>query len=113
MNKLKDSPLTATEMLTNNATDHKSHCGTEVARARWGLLRQVLKQKQLDSADVQQVSVRRFSSFQLFSRSRVSQTEWVEYRSATFPQYSALLRDSLGPIRMDEVLSSFDNTGNV
>ncbi len=57
---------------------------------------QVLKQKQLDSADVQQVSVRRFSSFNLFSRSRVTPTEteaqWVEYRSAIFPQYSALLR---------------------
>uniref|UniRef100_A0A673KLA7 Si:ch73-54n14.2 n=1 Tax=Sinocyclocheilus rhinocerous TaxID=307959 RepID=A0A673KLA7_9TELE len=85
------------------------------------LTMQVLKQKQLDSADVQQVSVRRFSSFNLFSRSRVTPTEtdepsegqWVEYRSAIFPQYSALLRDNLGPIRVDEVLSSFDNTGNV
>lgn len=61
---------------------------------------QVLKQKQLDSSDVQQVSVRRFSSFNLFSRSRITPTEtddpsdgqWVEYRSATFPQFSALLR---------------------
>ncbi|XP_016417666.1 calmodulin-lysine N-methyltransferase-like, partial [Sinocyclocheilus rhinocerous] len=104
-----------------NHQNHDSHCGTDVARARWALLRQVLKQKQLDSADVQQVSVRRFSSFNLFSRSRVTPTEtdepsegqWVEYRSAIFPQYSALLRDNLGPIRVDEVLSSFDNTGNV
>jgi len=63
-------------------------------------LMQVLKRKQLDSSDVQQVSVRRFSSFNLFSRSRVTPTEtddpsdgqWVDYRSAIFPQYSALLR---------------------
>ncbi|XP_016150502.1 calmodulin-lysine N-methyltransferase isoform X2 [Sinocyclocheilus grahami] len=121
MNTFKDPPLAATEMHANNHQNHDSHCGTDVARARWALLRQVLKQKQLDSADVQQVSVRRFSSFSLFSRSRVTPTEtdepsegqWVEYRSAIFPQYSALLRDNLGPIRVDEVLSSFDNTGNV
>uniref|UniRef100_A0A8C1DJ52 Calmodulin-lysine N-methyltransferase n=1 Tax=Cyprinus carpio TaxID=7962 RepID=A0A8C1DJ52_CYPCA len=117
MNEFKDPPFAATEMHANNLQNHDSHCGTDVARARWALLRQVLKRKQLDSADVQQVSVRRFSSFNLFSRSRVSPTEtdeqWVEYRSAIFPQYSALLRDNLGPIRVDEVLSSFDNTGNV
>ncbi|XP_051504428.1 calmodulin-lysine N-methyltransferase-like isoform X2 [Myxocyprinus asiaticus] len=118
MNKCKDPP---TEMHANNQRNHDSDCGTDVARARWALLRQVLKQKQLDSSDVQQVSVRRFSSFDLFSRSRVTPTDtddpsdeqWVEYRSAIFPQYSALLRDNLGPIRVDEVLNSFDNTGNV
>ncbi|XP_067277913.1 calmodulin-lysine N-methyltransferase isoform X2 [Pseudorasbora parva] len=121
MNKCKDPPLAATEMHANNHQNHDSHCATDVARARWGLLRQVLKRKQLDSSAVQQVSVRRFSSFNLFSRSRVTPTEtddpsdgqWVEYRSAIFPQYSALLRDNLGPIKVDEVLSSFDNTGNV
>lgn len=77
---------------------------------------QVLKQKQLDSADVQQVSVRRFSSFNLFSRSRVSPTEteeqWVEYRSAIFPQYSALLRyagESVQLTRADEAISLQDS----
>ncbi|XP_018621592.1 calmodulin-lysine N-methyltransferase [Scleropages formosus] len=96
-------------------------CGSGVARARWTLLRQVLKKKQLDSEEVQQVSIRRFSSFNLFSRIRVSDSttgdpsngKWVEYRSASFPQFGAFLRDSLGPIKVDEVLSSFDNTGNV
>ncbi|KAG9275134.1 calmodulin-lysine N-methyltransferase [Astyanax mexicanus] len=96
-------------------------CGSDVARARWTILRQVLRQRQLDSAEVQQVSVRRFSSFNLFSRAKVSSSEsddpvdgqWVEYRSACFPQYSAFLRDNLGPIRVNEVLNSFDNTGNV
>ncbi|XP_066535160.1 calmodulin-lysine N-methyltransferase [Hoplias malabaricus] len=98
-----------------------SGCGRDVARARWTILRQVLKQRPLDSAEVQQVSVRRFSSFNLFSRVKVASSEsddpvdgqWVEYRSACFPQYSAFLRDNLGPIRVDEVLNSFDNTGNV
>ncbi|KPP77586.1 hypothetical protein Z043_102978 [Scleropages formosus] len=82
---------------------------------------EVLKKKQLDSEEVQQVSIRRFSSFNLFSRIRVSDSttgdpsngKWVEYRSASFPQFGAFLRDSLGPIKVDEVLSSFDNTGNV
>lgn len=119
MNNLKNPASSAKEMHANNPQE--SHCGTDVARARWALLRQVLKQKQLDSCDVQQVSVRRFSTFNLFSRSRITPTEtcdpsdgqWVEYRSAIYPEYSALLRDNLGPIRVDEVLNSFDNTGNV
>lgn len=72
----------------------------QVVASYVSLTMQVLKRKQLDSSDVQQVSVRRFSSFNLFSRSRVTPTEtddpsdgqWVEYRSAIFPQYSALLR---------------------
>ncbi|CAN9499617.1 unnamed protein product [Ophioblennius macclurei] len=99
----------------------RANCGTDVARARWTLLRQVLRQKQLDSPEVKQVSVRRFATFDLFSRKRLmghdhsdtSDDQWVEYRSVHFPDYSALLRDSLGPLRVNEVLNSFDNTGNV
>lgn len=41
MNKFKDPPLAATEMHANNLQNHDSHCGTDVARARWALLRQV------------------------------------------------------------------------
>ncbi|XP_008296294.1 calmodulin-lysine N-methyltransferase [Stegastes partitus] len=96
------------------------NCGTtDVARARWTLLRQVLRQKQTDSPEVKQVSVRRFSTFDLFSRKRLvahsdtSDDQWVEYRSVFSPEYSALLRDNLGPLRVNEVLNSFDNTGNV
>ncbi|KAJ3609954.1 hypothetical protein NHX12_022048 [Muraenolepis orangiensis] len=90
----------------------------DVARARWTLLRQVLHQKQVDSPEVKQVSVRRFATFDLFTRSRVvpsclSDDQWVEYRSVSFPEYSAYLRDNLGPLRVNEVLNSFDNTGNV
>ncbi|KAM3863382.1 calmodulin-lysine N-methyltransferase [Diretmus argenteus] len=95
--------------------------GTDVARARWTLLRQVLRQKQMDTPEVKQVSVRRFATFDLFTRKRVltfdpsdtSDGKWVTYRSVSFPEYSALLRDNLGPLRVDEVLNSFDNTGNV
>ncbi|XP_060781595.1 calmodulin-lysine N-methyltransferase [Neoarius graeffei] len=117
--KFKDAPTPETHVNKQQAPD--AHCGTDAARARWTILRQVLRQKQLDSVKVQPVSVRRFSSFNLFSRTEVSSLEsdgssdglWIEYRSACFPQYSALIRDSHGPIKMDEVLNSFDNTGNV
>ncbi|KAM9803967.1 calmodulin-lysine N-methyltransferase [Neosynchiropus ocellatus] len=93
----------------------------EVARARWTLLRQVLRHKQVDSPDVKQVSVRRFATFDLFSRNQLvkpdtsdeTDDQWVEYRSVHFPEFSALLRDNLGPLRVNEVLKSFDNTGNV
>ncbi|XP_076016441.1 calmodulin-lysine N-methyltransferase [Genypterus blacodes] len=95
--------------------------GTDVARARWNILRQVLRQKQVDSSEVKPASVRRFATFDLFSRKRLltqepgdtSDDQWVEYRSVCCPEYSALLRDNLGPLRVDEVLTSFDNTGNV
>ncbi|KAF5893263.1 calmodulin-lysine N-methyltransferase [Clarias magur] len=119
MKQFKDAPSLEAHVNKQQAPD--SHCGTDAARARWTILRQVLKQKQLDSIKVQPVSVRRFSSFNLFSRTEVPPLEsdepsdgrWIEYRSACFPQYSALIRDSHGPIKMEEVLNSFDNTGNV
>ncbi|XP_029377039.1 calmodulin-lysine N-methyltransferase [Echeneis naucrates] len=103
-------------------TSRPETCGsTDVARARWTLLRQVLCQKQVDSPEIKHASVRRFATFDLFSRKRLatqdpsdtSDDQWVEYRSVFFREYSALLRDSLGPLRVNEVLTSFDNTGNV
>lgn len=105
----------------NSQTSTVTACGTDAARARWTILRQVLCQKQVDSSEAKQVSVRRFATFDLFSRKRLvthdssdtSDDQWVEYRSVFFPECSALLRDNLGPLRVDEVLSSFDNTGNV
>ncbi|GLD63939.1 calmodulin-lysine N-methyltransferase-like protein [Lates japonicus] len=90
------------------ADSHTSRAGTcgatDVARARWTLLRQVLRQKQVDSPEVKQVSVRRFATFDLFSRMRLvtqdpsdtSDDQWVEYRSVYFPEYSALLRHVMG-----------------
>ncbi|XP_037553364.1 calmodulin-lysine N-methyltransferase [Nematolebias whitei] len=92
---------------------------TRVARARWTLLRQVLHQKETDGPEVKEVSVRRFATFDLFIRktlcehSNTSDDQWVEYKSVYFPEYSAFLRENLGPLRVNEVLNSFDNTGNV
>lgn len=102
-------------------TPPEDRCGTaDVAKARWTLLRQVLRQKQVDSPEVQQVSVRRFSTFDLFTRRPAATTQdsttdgqWVEYTSVSSPEYSAFLMDDLGPLRVSEVLNSFDNTGNV
>ncbi|KAJ8418462.1 hypothetical protein AAFF_G00141710 [Aldrovandia affinis] len=120
LSQAKDEPgsTMSGENDRNRQSGRDASCGTDVARARWTLLRQVLKRKPLDSEEVQRVSVRRFSSFNLFSRTRLTTSDpddrnWVEYRSASFPQFSAFLRDNLGPMRVDEVLNSFDNTGNV
>nr|XP_057914232.1 calmodulin-lysine N-methyltransferase isoform X2 [Doryrhamphus excisus] len=108
------------EDTSSDANSETSHDGVtaDVARARWTLLRQVLRQKQVDNPEVKQVSVRRFASFDLFSRKRLpsqepSEEQWVEYRNVYFPEYSAFLRDNMGPLRVNEVLTSFDNTGNV
>ncbi|XP_019715704.1 calmodulin-lysine N-methyltransferase [Hippocampus comes] len=102
------------------ANSQTSHDGvkTDVARARWSLLRQVLRGKRADNPEVKQASVRRFATFELFGRTRPashdsSEEQWVEYRSVFSPDYSAFLRDNPGPLRVSEVLNSFDNTGNV
>lgn len=60
----------------------------------------MLRQKQVDSPEIKQVSVRRFATFDLFSRKKhvtddpgdTSDDQWVEYRSVYFPEHSALLR---------------------
>ncbi|XP_043915928.1 calmodulin-lysine N-methyltransferase-like [Protopterus annectens] len=91
-----------------------------VAHARWKLLRQALKQKRLDNDRFQQISVRRFSSFGLFSTTQLKQDEqkldseqWFQYRCISYPQYCALIRHKVGPLDIEDVLNSFDNTGNV
>lgn len=70
-----------------------------------------MRQKQVDSAEVKQVSVRRFATFDLFSRKRLvtqdpsdtSDDQWVEYRSVYFPEYSALLRYTLDWSKMKHI----------
>ncbi|XP_018431787.1 PREDICTED: calmodulin-lysine N-methyltransferase [Nanorana parkeri] len=90
------------------------------ARARWRLLGKALRKRHLDEENLQKVSVRRFNSFQLFSVTQLTsektendQCTWLQYRSVFYHEYSVCLRHSTGALNVSDILTSFDNTGNV
>ncbi|XP_078085802.1 calmodulin-lysine N-methyltransferase isoform X3 [Mustelus asterias] len=90
------------------------------ARARWKLLQRVLKQKNIDKEHLQEVSIRKCLTFNIFSTNMMKKLEsdsdneiWVEYTCVPYPQHRVYLRHSVGPLNVEDVLTSFDNTGNV
>ncbi|KAG8123193.1 hypothetical protein E2320_018636 [Naja naja] len=96
---LSACPAPADRAQAENQEEDAGKRSKEVAaKARWTLLRQVLKQKSLENINLQQISVRRFASFGLFSITKDSNVteddsrSWFQYKSNYYPDYIISLR---------------------
>ena len=88
------------------------------ARQRWKILASVIKKQCLDKED-NQISVRRFEGFNLFSKKVVhfdneceADYEWLDYRHDSIVDQPLFIKRRCRKVIVED-LTGFDNTGNV
>jgi len=88
------------------------------ARQRWKILASVVKKQRLDK-DNNEISVRRFEGFNLFSKKFVhfdneyeADYEWLDYRHDSIIDQSLFIKQRCRKVILED-LTGFDNTGNV
>lgn len=88
------------------------------ARQRWKILASVVKKQRLDK-DGNEISVRRFEGFNLFSKQVFhfdneceADYEWLEYRHDNIVDQPLLIKQRSRKVILED-LTGFDNTGNV
>ena len=88
------------------------------ARKRWKILASVVKKQRLDK-EGNEISVRRFEGFNLFSKQVLhfdneceADYEWLEYRHDNIVGQPLLIKQRCRKVILED-LTGFDNTGNV